>query len=576
MRYLQAFLLAIVPLLFVSLWGCRPASPLSDNPEVIAAGESLFSSYCASCHHLQADGIGPGLGGVTQVHAPLWLVDFIKNPGSLIEAGDTAALAVAARYGNAMPAFSFLDDAQLLSILSYLQAAAPELLQRPAASQSTIMGSPLENPVPDTVIDSGITLELQEWTSFPATSPDLPQARINMLRSSPGAKPRIFVNDLRGKLYVLDERTPQLFLDLPSYIPDFIHTPGLGTGFGSFVFHPDFAENGLFYTTHTEKADAASSDFPYHDSIPVTLQWVLSEWSCQEPGGDQFDGTRRELLRINMPTGIHGVQDIQFRTTARATDPDRGYLYIGVGDGGSTEQGFDTLCCRYSSVHGAILRIDPAGTNAANGRYGIPPDNPFATVPGARPELWAMGFRNPHRFHWDAGGDGKMLIGEIGQDQIEEINIGLPGRHYGWNHREGTFLLYPIADLHHVYSLPARDSIDFVYPVAQYDHDEGNAIAGGFVYRGRQFPFLAGKYLFGDILKGYLFYVEADGLTSGRQAPIYALQIRVDGRLTTFRELMPNQRIDLHLGQDHEGGIYLLSKTYGTIWKVKAAYGEKM
>jgi hypothetical protein len=133
-------------------------------------------------------------------------------------------------------------------------------------------------------------------------------------------------------------------MDMAKERPNFIHTPGLATGFGSYAFHPDFYRNGLLYTTHTEKAKTAPADFAYADSIKVTLQWVLTEWKVGDPAGAAFLVLGRELLRVNVVSPIHGVQEITFNPLARSGSPDYGMLYIGIGDGGASENGFYFLC----------------------------------------------------------------------------------------------------------------------------------------------------------------------------------------------------------------------------------------
>ena len=161
-------------------------------------------------------------------------------------------------------------------------------------------------------------------------------------------------------------------MDMAKLKPKFINEPGLATGFGSFAFHPDFAKNGLLYTTHTEAPNSGKADFTYADSIKVTLQWVLTEWKADDPNAPTFSGTSRELLRVNMVSGIHGVQEITFNPLAKPGDEDYGLLYIGIGDGGAVEEGYPFIAHSKEKIWGTIIRIDPAGRNSANGQYGIP------------------------------------------------------------------------------------------------------------------------------------------------------------------------------------------------------------
>lgn len=350
--------------------------------------------------------------------------------------------------------------------------------------------------------------------------------------------------------------------------PKFINAPGLATGFGSFAFHPQFAKNGLIYTTHTEPAGSAKADFGYADSIEVTLQWVLTEWKADNPAAAVFSGRGRELLRINMVAGIHGVQEITFNPLAKLGDEDYGLLYIGVGDGGSVENGYSFLAHTVEKVWGTILRINPAGGNSANRQYGIPRSNPFTQSKNTKAlgEIYAYGFRNPHRISWTA--KKQMLVANVGHNNIESLNLIKKGHNYGWPVREGTFLLNPFGDLNYVYPLPANDGDQITYPVAQYDHDEGKAISGGFEYTGTTAPQLKGKYLFGDIPTGRLFFVNTADLKQGKQAEIKEWNISFGDTVKAFSNIHKNSRIDLHFGKDAGGELYLLTKADGKVYKI--------
>jgi len=281
----------------------------------------------------------------------------------------------------------------------------------------------------------------------------------------------------------------------------------------------------------------------------------------------------RELLRINMVTGIHGVQEITFNPAAKRGDKDYGLLYVGVGDGGCVENGYEFLAHSTQKVWGSILRIDPAGKNSRNGQYGIPADNPFANSQQSETvkEIYAYGFRNPHRITWTKSG--KMLACNIGQANSEALYLIMPGHDYGWPLREGTFATLEMHDnLGKVGPLPPNDSINKItYPVAQYDHDEGLAISGGFEYVGNAIPELKGKYLFGDIPSGKLFFVNIDDLQQGKQAPIKEWQVKVDGRIRTLKDMCGNDRVDLHFGRDAENELYILTKPDGKVYKLVSA-----
>jgi glucose/arabinose dehydrogenase len=350
--------------------------------------------------------------------------------------------------------------------------------------------------------------------------------------------------------------------------PKFIHQPGLATGFGSFAFHPQFEKNGLLYTTHAEPSLSAPADFNYPDSIPTTLQWVLTEWKT-DPAHFPFTGTGREIFRIDMPTSIHGMQEIAFNPLAKPGDKDYGLLYIGIGDGGSTEIGFPLVSTVPQNIWGSIIRIDPQGNNSRNGKYGIPSNNPFSKGDGLKKagEVYAWGFRNPHRINWSKSG--QLFSINIGEHNIEALNMIMPGHFYGWPIREGTFMERFFNDIGKVYPLPANDSIYHVtYPVAQFDHDEGTAISGGFEYTGKAVPQLVGKYVFGDIGTGKLFYVDMKELKLGKQSTIKKWNISVDGVPTTLTKLCGNTRVDLRFAKDKNGELYLLTKEDGKIYKL--------
>jgi glucose/arabinose dehydrogenase len=244
------------------------------------------------------------------------------------------------------------------------------------------------------------------------------------------------------------------------------------------------------YTTHTEAPASGKADFGYADSIKVTMQWVLTAWKTITPNADSFSGTSREMLRVNMVNGIHGVQEIIFNPLAKKGDKEYGLLYIGVGDGGSAEAGYAFLEHSIEKIWGTIIRIDPLGKNSSNGRYGIPAGNPFVNSGNnkAVKEIYAYGFRNPHRITWTKSGT--MLASNIGQANIESLYEVQPGHDYGWPIREGNFLSAGLNDnLGNVYPLPANDSsFKITYPVAEFDHDEGKAISGGFEYWGNTIP----------------------------------------------------------------------------------------
>jgi glucose/arabinose dehydrogenase len=167
---------------------------------------------------------------------------------------------------------------------------------------------------------------------------------------------------------------------------------------------------------------------------------------------------------------------------------------------------------------------------------------------------------------------GEMLVCNIGHGNIESIDLIKKGNDYGWPVREGNFALNPYGDLNKLHPLRANDSsYHITYPVAEYDHDEGKAISGGFEYWGTAVPQLKGKYLFGDIPSGRLFYVAIDDIALGKQALIHEWKISVDGVDKTLKDLCGNDRVDLHFGRDSNGELYILTKADGKVYKIVRA-----
>ena len=530
----------------------------SRESAVITKGQASFEKNCSSCHNFRSNGIGPQLGGLTETVSEEWVRKFIKDPKALIDNGDERAGMLFGRYNTYMPSFAHLNDEDLDAIVAFLKT-------KPAPPQKEFKpdGTEIKDPIASKIEMSDLVVDLQVVATIPPSSNEGQKTRICKLDFRPDTKD-VFVVDLRGKLYQLTGKGPQVYLDMAKEMPKFIDKPGLATGFGSFAFHPDFAKNGLLYTTHVESPGSGVADFAYPDSIKVMLQWVLSEWKTDKPGAFPFEGKSRELFRANMVHSFHGVQEITFNPLAKAGDEDYGLLYVGVGDGSSVEMGYPFLAHSKDKVWGAILRIDPKGNNSKNRHYGIPKTNPFSN------EIFAYGFRNPHRISWSR--KGQILASNIGHHNIESLYIVEAGRDHGWPEREGTFAMNYRKTMDFVYPLPADDANNnYTYPVAEYDHDEGNAISGGLEYWGNTLQPLKGKYLFGDIVKGRLFYVEMGELAIGKQAVIKEFQLTVNGEKKTLTELTGGDKVDVRFGRDHNGEMYILTKPDGRVYKIVGA-----
>ena len=528
----------------------------------IASGETAFTQNCSSCHNFIQDGIGPQLSGLTEKVSAEWISNFIHDPKKTIDAGDERAKMLFDKYHTVMPSFATLGDEKLIDIIAFMNTV------KVPPGKPDYDSIYLKDPITEKIKMSDMVLDLEEVVQMPFSGDGKdgePRTRLAKLDVKPGTD-NLFVMDLRGKLYMLNNGKPEVYLDMKELKKDFIDKPGLATGFGSFAFHPDFQKNGLLYTSNTEPKGTAKADFGYADSIPVELQWVVTEWKT-DPAAFPFKGEGRELFRINMVTGIHGMQELTFNPLAKPGSKDYGLLYIGIGDGGCVENGFPPLAHDPSKPWGSIFRIDPKGNNSANKKYGIPPGNPFVKDSAKLKEIYAYGFRNPHRTTWSR--DGKMLTSNIGQMNIESLYLILPGHDYGWPLREGTFMIHPDGNINKAHPLPEDDkTFKITYPVAEYDHDEGKAITGGYEYTASSAKELKGKYIFGDMNKGRLFFVNVKDLKAGSQTPIKEFKVSLNGKLTTMSQLCGSERVDMRLGKDRKGEVYVFTKPGGKIYRI--------
>src|SRR5690606_28583002 len=145
---------------------------------------------------------------------------------------------------------------------------------------------------------------------------------------------RLFVNDQRVGLYEIIAGKLNLYLPITELRSELVSKPGWATGIASFTFHPEFDQNGTFYTAHTEPGGTQTADYTYPDSIKHFMQWVLTAWEAKDPTAGVFDGISKELVRIDIPSQAHGMQELTFNPHAKKGDEDYGLLYLGFGDGG--------------------------------------------------------------------------------------------------------------------------------------------------------------------------------------------------------------------------------------------------
>lgn len=509
--------------------------------------------------------------------------------------------------------------------------------------------------------DTPLTLDLADYLALPITGKldgtgqtDGMLARVNAFREEPGGTGRVWVPELTGPLYILEKKSRSLITYLnfngrdgrPGMFRRLAWEVGWANGLITLQFDPEYVSNGRFYTVHLEDPAVAAPAAPDNTNVPalnvadytvtrpivtpglVTREGVLIEWTDANRTNFIFEGTARELLRLQLNTRIHPLGDLVFNPAARRGDSDWRVLYIGSGDGGSGESSRpDTRGHpqRLDTLVGKILRIIPSlsdhqatSTVSDNGRYRIPRDNPFVSIAGTRQEIWALGFRNPHRLHWaiDSANprNNRLIANSVGLRTWETINIVHRGANYGYSLREGNEALKfdnrtePRPEVDRVpmqtNATEARAAITPTYPVLQYPHKPGggDAIGSGYLYRGKNIPALRGKYVFTDISTGRLWYgdyqelLKADDGNPDTMAPMHEIHLRWDDphdapdagktvyesmykiALSAYRARggqdpdLPGRatvsgagRADAHFAVDAAGELFIFSKTDGMI-----------
>jgi glucose/arabinose dehydrogenase len=455
---------------------------------------------------------------------------------------------------------------------------AAALLIAPAAATAQTTTDPFPTPIRST--EGVIRVDYREFARLPDI--DSAAARMMLLVTEPGTR-NLFVNDMRGPLYRVSPDgktvTEYLNLDHPELGYD-IQSQGRERGFQSFAFHPQFNQHGTpgfgkFYTWMDVTDTVPPADFA-PPSTQNTHDMVLLEWRARTPSAAIYDGGRpRELLRLQHPFSNHNGGMVAFNPLARAGDPDFGMLYIGNADGGSGGDPMN-MAQNLGSLFGKILRINPLGTNSANGKYGIPADNPFVGRDGALGEIYAFGVRNPQRFTWDPA-TSRMFVTDIGQNIVEELSPVTKGANLGWNVWEASFRYVGRSG---VDTTNARGDSAVTFPIAEYDHTDPvligrAAVTGVVVVRGNAIPQLANVILFGDMPSGEVFHVSADRPPAGGQTAIGRVLLNDGGEAKTLLQLIqkknqeqgkqPAARADLRFGTGPDGQVYLLNKQDGVI-----------
>ena len=313
---------------------------------------------------------------------------------------------------------------------------------------------------------------------------------------------RTFVIEQGGTIRIIkDGRVrSRAFLDISSII-----TSGGEQGLLGLAFHPRFEANRRFYVNYTDTAGDT-----------VVAEYKRSRHHAHRASR----GSARVVLGFDQPFANHNGGHLAF-------GPD-GYLYIATGDGGSAgdPQGNGQ---RRDTLLGKILRIDVDSRTGGRG-YGIPEDNPFRDDPGARPEIWAYGLRNPWRFSFDRRTDA-MWIGDVGQGEWEEIDLEAAssdgGVNWGWNIKEGTHCFLSQTECE-----AAQVGADLKDPIAEYSHDFGCSVTGGYVYRGKRYPSLSGYYFFADYCSGIIWTLD----TRAGEGQEEVLRLRSGRAISSFGE----------------------------------------
>jgi glucose/arabinose dehydrogenase len=336
----------------------------------------------------------------------------------------------------------------------------------------------------------------------------------NLVSITNAGDDRLFITLQDGRIMIFDGTNVRAepFLDIRNLV-----LSGGERGLLSVAFHPRYAQNGLFFVNYTN----------------TNGHTVVARYSVmpQDPNRSNLNSALT-ILAVQQPFANHNGGQLQF-------GPD-GYLYIGMGDGGS---GGDpgNRAQNLLDLLGKLLRIDVDSASP----YAIPPSNPYAHVDHARGEIWASGLRNPWRFSFDRA-SGDLWIADVGQGDWEEIDFqpatSIGGENYGWRRMEGTHCFNPSSNC---------NAGNLVLPVVEYDHNVGCSVTGGFVYRGTRNPRLIGNYVYGDYCSGRIW-----------------IATRGAGGAVTSRVLLDTPLNISTFGEDASGEMYLGGYSNGTLYRI--------
>jgi len=340
---------------------------------------------------------------------------------------------------------------------------------------------------------------------------------------------RLFVVEQAGTVRVIQhDKLQQLpFLDIRSKVTD-----GGERGLLGLAFHPGFKSNGRFFLNYTTEEAGQ-------------LYTLISEFTARKGVADI--NSEQVLLRIKQPWGNHNGGQLAF-------GPD-GYLYIALGDGGAGNDPQNNGQ-NLATLLGKILRID-INRQTGGRRYAIPISNPFITSPDARPEIWAYGLRNPWRFSFDRL-SGELYAADVGQDEIEEINIIRRGLNYGWRVMEGPDCTPGIND-------ECNKNL-YTPPIYSYKHDIGASITGGYVYRGKKIPELCGTYIYGDFVSQAIWGLRYEGKTVINHKTLFSPRSIFRLAIDYFDD---DGLLISTFGEDEEGELYVAAYQSGRIYRIE-------
>jgi putative heme-binding domain-containing protein len=522
-----------------------------------ARGKELFFNEaklaCSKCHTIdgRTGKAGPDLYAIGDKYARPNLIDAILQPSANIAVGYTTTIVTTKSGDEFTGILQQLNDAGVELVGADAKPVRiPKLdIQQQRSSNISLMPEGLQAGLTlqefNDLIEFLITLRqpesaLQTDENMPLVIPELEQAahvapffttkfttpRIDGVESGltgcaqiPGQKDAWLITHQVGYIWLLEKtkagEQKSVFLDQVATT----YSKTGPNGLLGIAFHPKFRQNRKYYLKYQVFEDGG-----IHSTIVERKMGA---------DGRHDAGEYRRLIKIPSPGGDHGGGCLQF-------GPD-GYLYFAMGDSGPHRDP-NGNAQNMGLLLGKMSRID-VDHREANKEYAVPQSNPFVSTAGARPEIWALGFRNPWRFCFDPK-NGKLWVADVGQDRVEEVDIVRRGENYGWNIFEG---FERFSDQYR------KEGVIYVPPVMAYRRKYGNSITGGYVYRGKRARSFDGAYIFGDYNSKRIFAMTAE-----------------DRKLKSVRQIatIPERLVSFAL--DSAGEIYPVGFE-GTIYKLDLA-----